>query len=365
MSPTRVAVVGCGLIGGSVALALGRSEDHRVVTVFDTDAGVAAAAAAAGAADRAATSIADAASDADVVVVAVSVSAIAATARQVLEAAPAGTVVTDVGSVKAPVVGAVEAASAGTATRFCGGHPMAGSERHGFGAARADLFDNAVWVLTPTTATDPDAITRVARLASATGASPLSLPPDVHDAVVAVVSHVPHMAAAALMNVAQNRAHDAPVLRLAAGGFRDVTRIAAGSPRVWEDILTENADAVREVLDAYIHTLTDLRRDLDDRNALRGTLESASRSRRALPIPEVAADLANVVVPISDRPGAFAEIANALGESGVNVVDLELRHSAEGGRGLLQVTVAGTQAAAAVAALEARGHTARVEEDLW
>lgn len=363
MSLTRVAVVGCGLIGGSAALALARTEDHRVVAVFDADPAAADAAVEAGAADRASASIAEAVAEVDVVVVGVGVSAIATTAEAVLDASSPGTAVTDVGSVKAPVVRTIEAGAGGG--RFCGGHPMAGSERHGFAAARADLFDNAVWVLTPTDATDPGSITRVARLAAATGASPLSLPPEIHDAIVAVVSHVPHMAAAALMNVAQGRAEEAPVLRLAAGGFRDVTRIAAGNPRIWEDILTENADAVRDALDAYILSLTDLRADLDDRSALRKSLESASRSRRTLPIPEVAADLASVVVPISDRPGAFAEIANVLGESGVNIIDLELRHSAEGGRGLLQVTVAGAHADAAVAALGARGLTARVEEDIW
>lgn len=366
MKPTRVAVVGCGLVGGSVALALARSGDHHVTAIFDSDPATAVAAVESGAAERAAASIADAVADADVVVVGVAVSDVAATVVAALEAAPPTTIVTDVGSVKAPIVAAVEARLApDAAARFCGGHPMAGSERQGFGAADAELFGNAVWVLTPTPATEPDAITRVARLASAAGASPLSLPPDVHDSIVAVVSHVPHLAAATLMNVAQGRAGDAPVLRLAAGGFRDVTRIAAGSPRVWEDILAENASAVRDVLDAYIGGLRAIRDDLGDRVALRATLEAASKSRRELPIPEVAAELASLVVAISDRPGAFAEIANVLGAAGINIVDVELRHSAEGGRGLLQVTVAAGHADGAVAALAGHGHAARVEGAVW
>lgn len=366
MKPTGVAVVGCGLIGGSLALALARGDDHEVRAVYDADADSARAAVAAGAAQRAAPTIAAAVEGADVVVVGVGVSAIADTICEVLDAAGPDTIVTDVGSVKAPVVAAVEARQRpDAAARFCGAHPMAGSERQGFAAADAALFTNAVWVITPTQATAPEAITRVARLASAAGASPLSLPPDVHDAIVAVVSHVPHVAAAALMNVAQGRAGEAPVLRLAAGGFRDVTRIAAGSPRVWEDILAENAAAVRDVLDAYIEGLSAIRDDLDDRAALRATLEAASKSRRELPIPEVAAELASLVVAISDRPGAFAEIANVLGAAGINIVDVELRHSAEGGRGLLQVTVAAGQADGAVTALAGHGHAARVEDDLW
>lgn len=365
MKPTKVAIVGCGLIGGSLALALARSDDHEVVAVHDSDAASAAAAVAAGAAARVATSITDAANDVDVVVVGVAVSNIAETVCAVLDASGPATVVTDVGSVKGPLVAAVEAERPDRASRYCGGHPMAGSERQGFAAADADLFHNAIWVVTPTDATDDDAITRTARLASAAGASPLALAPQVHDTTVAVVSHVPHVAAAALMNVAQNRAADAPVLRLAAGGFRDVTRIAAGSPRVWEDILAENAGAIRDALDAYIAGLSAIRADLDDRAALRATLESASSSRRALPIPEVAADLVSVVVPISDRPGAFAEVANVLGAAGVNIIDVELRHSAEGGRGLLQVTLAADQAASATAALAGHGIAGRIEEDTW
>ncbi|MBX7159173.1 MAG: prephenate dehydrogenase/arogenate dehydrogenase family protein [Acidimicrobiia bacterium] len=365
MKPTRVAVVGCGLIGGSLALALAASDDHEVVAVHDSDSASAEAAVAAGAASRAASSVADAARDADVVVVGVDVSRIAETVCAALDASGPQTVVTDVGSVKGPVVAAVESARPDSAARYCGGHPMAGSERHGFEAADSGLFRNAIWVLTPTPTTVDAAITCATRLASAAGAAPLALAPHVHDDTVAVVSHVPHVAAAALMNVAQSRAGDAPVLRLAAGGFRDVTRIAAGSPRVWEDILAENSAAIRDALDAYIDGLTAIRADLHDRAALRATLESASRSRRALPIPEVAADLVSLVVPISDRPGAFAEIANALGAVGVNIVDVELRHSAEGGRGLLQVTLAAEAATAAVTALADRGFTAHTEDEQW
>lgn len=365
MNPTKVAIVGCGLIGGSLALALARSNDHEVVAVHDADPSTAAAAVAAAAATRTAATVADATRDADLVVVAVAVSNIAETVCAALDASGPGTVVTDVGSVKGPVVAAIETARPARAARYCGGHPMAGSERQGFAAADADLFDNAIWVVTPTASTADDAITRTARLATAAGASPLALAPDVHDTTVAVVSHVPHVAAATLMNVAQSRAADAPVLRLAAGGFRDVTRIAAGSPKVWEDILAENSGAIRDALDAYIAGLSAIRADLDDRAALRATLETASRSRRALPIPEVAADLVSVVVPISDRPGAFAEVANVLGAAGVNIVDVELRHSAEGGRGLLQVTLAADQAAAATAALAGHGIAGRVEEDAW
>jgi len=361
---TRVAIVGCGLIGGSAGLALARRDDYDVAAVFDRDAACAEAAVAAGAAGRAARDPADAAAGCDLVLVGVPVSSIAECAIAAAHAAPRA-VVTDVGSVKAPVVAAVEAACDGP-VRFCGGHPMAGSELAGFSAADPELFSNAVWVVTPTERTDADAAAAVHNLAAAVGASPVSLPPQVHDEIVAVVSHLPHVAATALMQVAVKRAEDAPILRLAAGGFRDVTRIAAGSPRVWEDILSENADAVRNVLDAYVDALTGVRADLDDRIALRATLEHASRARAALPIPEVAAELVSVAVAISDRPGAFAQVTNAIGEAGLNIVDLELRHSAEGGHGLLTLTMAADAAPRAASLLRGLGHSVHVEGgEIW
>ena len=138
---------------------------------------------------------------------------------------------TDVGSVKGPVVAAVEAARPDLARRFVGGHPMAGSEQEGLDGASVDLFAGATWVLTPTSITDPEAFAAVRAMVGELGADTIALAPDIHDALVAVVSHVPQLAASTLMNVA-NEGSDrhAVMLRLAAGGFRDMTRIASGNP---------------------------------------------------------------------------------------------------------------------------------------
>ncbi len=359
---TTVAILGTGLIGGSVGLALAGVPGVVVDAGYDADPEVAAEAVRLGAVRRVAGTVGDAVAGADVVFVAVPVSSIAAVALDAARHLGPGRVVTDVGSVKGPVVATVEAGLP-PGVSFLGGHPMAGSELDGIGAAGADLFRNAVWALTPTAVTAPDAVETVHRLVAATGAAPLLLDPAAHDLAVAVVSHVPQVAAAALMAVAARHAEEAPpVFRLAAGGFRDVTRIAAGSPSVWEDILAENAPAVRSVLDDYVAALTDLRDRLGDRPRLHEVLAAATEARRTLPAAVDAGELYSVVVPITDRPGVFASVTTALGEAGVNIADIELRHSPEGGGGLLTLGILGAgQAATAAGTLRELGYRAHVE----
>src|SRR5437879_1464644 len=169
-------------------------------------------------------------------------------------------VVTDVGSVKASIVAAVDN------PRFVGGHPMAGSEQEGVDGSRADLFQGAVWVLTPVATTDHAAHALVRSVVSSFGAEVVELPPERHDALVAVVSHVPHLTAASLMRLASERSEEhAALLCLAAGGFRDMTRIAAGHPGIWPDICIENQEAITEVLDLLIAELTAMRHRVETR----------------------------------------------------------------------------------------------------
>ena len=267
--------------------------------------------------------------------VATPVSAVVGEARRALSP-PAG-VVTDVGSVKAPIVAAVDH------PRFVGGHPMAGSEQEGVEGADPTLFEGATWVLTPTASTDPEAYARVRSVVSSLGADVLAVAPQRHDELVAVVSHVPHLTAAALMTLAADGAEEhQTLLRLAAGGFRDMTRIAAGHPGIWPDICTDNRDAILGVLDRLIETLAGLRTVVEDadRPTLLRTLERARHARVNLPSGLARAEaLVEVRVPIPDRPGVLAEVTTVAADLGVNVEDLEIAHSAEGERGVLLLLV--------------------------
>lgn len=351
----QVAIIGTGLIGGSLGLAL-RARGHHVVA-WDVDPDRLARAVDAGAAAVAAPDLAAAVAGCEVAVVAVPVAHVA---DLVVDALTAGApVVTDVGSVKAPIIAAI-AASGRDAARYVGGHPMAGSEQDGLAGADADLFEGATWVLTPVPGTDPDAHTTVRALATAVGAEVVEVDPAEHDALVAVVSHVPQLAATTLMDVAAGAGEgSALLLRLAAGGFRDMTRIAASHPAIWPDICAANRGAIVDALDRYVAALADVRRMVDtgERAALLELLERARVARRALPSSAaVAGPLAEVRVPVTDRPGVLAEVTTLAGSLGVNILDLEIVHSIEGDGGVLVLVVPAGAAGDLTDALAATGY---------
>ncbi len=353
---SRVTVLGTGLIGGSVGLAA-RARGHQVCG-YDPNAERLARAGEVGALDEAAPDLASAVTGADLVVIAVPVGRAAQVVVAALDASAA--VVTDVGSVKAAVVSAVEAARPDAAARFVGGHPMAGSEQDGPDGADADMFQSATWVLTPTPRTDPEAYGLVRDLAASFGAEVLAVSPDHHDALVAVVSHVPQLAATTLMDVAARRNEEhATLLRLAAGGFRDMTRIASGHPAIWPDICVANRDAIVAGLDDYLRALQQVRALVADadRDGLLDLLERARAARRNLPVGmPVDAELVELRVPVPDRPGVLAEVTTAATELGVNIVDLEIAHSAEGPSGVLVLVIPADGAPALEAALTDRGY---------
>jgi prephenate dehydrogenase len=357
-SVQRVAVIGTGLIGGSIGLALRRAGVR--VRGFDHDLDRAKHARELGAIGSVASSVNEAVLDADVAVIAVPVGDVATLVLSALEAGvPA---VTDVGSVKGPIVTAVAEARPDLAPRFVGGHPMAGSEQDGLEGAEAELFAGATWVLTPTEHTEIGAFTRVRNLVAALGAEVVAVTPEHHDALVAVVSHVPQLAATTLMDVAAASEEErATLLRLAAGGFRDMTRIAAGHPGIWPDICVANREAIVRVLDDYLDALVRVRTlvDQSDRASLLAVLERARAARRNLPVgvPR-GAELAELRIPVPDKPGVLAEVTTLAGSLGVNIADLEIAHSMEGTGGVLVLVIAARHAGALENALARRGYHA-------
>ena len=328
----RALVVGTGLIGGSVALGL-RARGWEV-RGYDADEARTRAALERGALDGAGDDL-----DATLAVVATPASAVPGIARSLLydPHRRLDLVVTDVSGVKAAVADEIDH------PRFVGGHPMAGSEQLGLDGADPDLFVGALWVLTPTLGTDLDAFSRVRGAVSSLGADVVALSPSDHDRLVAVVSHVPHLVAATLMNAAaESAAQDAVLLRLAAGGFRDMTRVAAGHPGIWPDVCASNAEAISASLDTVIDKLRAMRDRVraSDREGIFQVLERASRARRLLPARGARpGHLAEVRVPVPDREGVLAELTSVAGDLGINIYDIEIAHSAEGPRGVLLLVV--------------------------
>ena len=321
--------MGVGLIGGSIGMGL-RARGWHVHGV-DTDGDHLARAVALGAVDATGWD-----PGAELTFVATAVGHLVEAVTEALAAAPDG-LVTDVGSVKAPVVAAVGD------DRFIGGHPMAGSEQEGVEGADPEMFADAIWVLTPTDGTAGDVLARVRSVVSSLGAEILTLPPERHDSLVALVSHVPHLTAATLMGIAAARSEEhSAVLRLAAGGFRDMTRVAAGHPGIWPDICRENATAIDGVLDDLIRALTAVRAEVSggDRDGLLRRLETARTARVSLPTGAPRpSELAEVRVPVLDQQGELASITLLATDLDVNIYDLEIAHSAEGDRGVVLLIV--------------------------
>jgi prephenate dehydrogenase len=339
----RVTLIGTGLIGGSVGLAIRANLPDVEIIAYDRDPASALRAAERGAAHRADADLADAVRGSDVVFIATPVGAIAETVKRLAGLVREGAVLTDVGSTKSRVVLEVET-SLPEGVSFVGGHPMAGSEEEGIDAATPDLFRGAWWILTPTERSKPADYQTLHGLLTTLGARVMALTPGEHDRLMAVVSHVPQLTATTLMNLAASRGRDnAGLLALAAGGFRDVTRIASSNPDIWVDICRENAAAIAEVLTDLADRLLSIR-DLiavNDHESLRTELAAGREARRNLPGKAVDGDLFDIRIAVPDRPGLLAQVTTTVGNLGVNIEDLQITHSSEGGRGTLHLQILG------------------------
>lgn len=349
-STGRANVLGLGLIGGSLALALQRAGYE--VGGLDADAGKIAVAL-----DRGIIQSSGLFADAEVTFVATPVNTVSEQVAFALKETVG--IVTDVGSVKAHV------AAATSDPRFVAGHPMAGSELDGLDGADAAMFEGAVWVLTPSSTSSDASFSVLAGLITKLGAEVVALDPQHHDDLVAIVSHVPHLTAATLMRLADNRSEEhLALLRLAAGGFRDMTRIASGRPAIWLDICEQNRDAIVRGLDSLIGGLTEMRDIVSsgNRDALFSSLDQARRARMNLPVGAGAVeDLVEVRIPIPDRPGGAADVFTLSGELAVNIYDFEVVHSAEGDRGVMVIVIRSEHADIFRGGLLARGFRPAVQ----
>jgi prephenate dehydrogenase len=274
-----VVIVGVGLIGGSIGLALReRKLARRIIGVgrrqnsLDTARKI-------GAIDHGVTTLAEGVSEAQLVVVSTPVDLVVERVAQIVAAAPPGALITDVGSTKESIVSMVDAALATrrSGPRFVGSHPLAGDHRTGAEHARADMFDGRVVVVTPSEATRPAAVTEVSGFWQGLGANVMTMTPARHDAALAITSHLPHVAAVALA-----AATPTELLRLTAGGWRDTTRVAGGDPKLWQAIFTENRRHVLDAIDVLSETLANFRESLElgDRESLAGMLEAAAKKKR-------------------------------------------------------------------------------------
>ena len=333
----RITIVGLGLVGASIASAVRKTWPDVALAGVDIDERTRRIAC-----DRGMVDVAFAGPDddlvdhlrnaCDLVVLATPVDVVEPYLAAIAQSGYEG-IVTDTASTKERVC-ALAQRTLRYPHNFVPGHPMAGSEQNGIDGARDDLFQGAYWILCPDENTPPDYIPALHELISGLGARVISLPRESHDQAVAIVSHVPHIVASSLVTLADRASDDQrQIMRLAAGGFKDTTRIAAGSPELWCGIAFDNANAVkkgiadmRAILDSFARAIEE-----GDRAGLTALLANAADVRRSLPVAWVPSSerLLEVRIPISNHPGAVAQATTIASEVGCNIQSIEIDHVTE------------------------------------
>jgi prephenate dehydrogenase len=356
---TKVAVLGVGLIGGSIGLAARRRLEAEVVGYGRNPANIERAVEL-GAIDRGAASVAEACEGAELVFCAGPVAALPGQARAALDACGPEAVVTDVGSTKGELVDAL-----GGDERFIGGHPLAGAETAGVDNARADLFEGARWYLTPTDRSSGLLYDRLQRTVAGLGARPQAIDAAAHDRLMATISHLPHVVANALAaEAAAELSRDAERLPEVGPSFRDTTRVAGSNPAIWADIFASNREAVADSVEAVARRLDAaaalIRRG--DRDAVAAWHAAAGEDRQRLLEPTLeAGPLRELRIVVANRPGTIAELALALGEAGVNIEDMALHPAPDMSSGAVTLWVGGDEQAGRAASLVRElGHTVTV-----
>ena len=340
MSTLTCGFIGLGLIGGSIAKALKEAEPSIRIIAYDINRESVLLARQEGIADIAADGIDENFSACDYLFLCAPVSHNDENLSAIRRILSPDCILTDVGSVKSTTHKAVD--DAGLSHQFIGGHPMAGSERTGYRNAKALLLQNAYYILTPTEQTSPEKLSAYRALVQKMGAIPLVLSPNQHDFVTAGISHLPHVVASSLVNlVKDNDSADGIMKQIAAGGFKDITRIASSSPVMWQQICLTNAENISCLLKAYIDALLEAKKALDDRNAdaLYSLFDSARIYRESFintssgPIKRIF----DISIDIDDKPGALSRVVSLLASHDINIKNIGITHNRESEEGVMRI----------------------------
>lgn len=351
--------IGLGLIGGSIARALKQNRNDISIIACDPNQETLRLALLEKAADEVHEAPCDAFSACDYIFLCAPVSRNDENLLKVLSLKKPGCILTDVGSVKTPIYQLVE--NLGLADCFIGGHPMAGSERIGFANSKASLLENAYYIMAPGPGVPPEKTEAFRALILSMGAIPLLLDCEKHDYVTAAVSHLPHIIASSLVNLVRDHDENGLMKAIAAGGFKDITRIASSSPVMWQQICLTNTKNISRLLEDYINSLIDIKKELDAQNpdSLYDFFDSARIYRDSFidtgsgPIKKVPA----IRVEISDQAGSIASVATLLAQNAINIKNIGITHNREAEEGVLRIEFyEDSSIAKAVSVLAANGY---------
>ncbi|TMW73588.1 prephenate dehydrogenase [Alteribacter natronophilus] len=339
----RVFIAGLGLIGGSLALAVKKEHPQAQITGFDINNRVVKTALSLDVIDRSCSSLEEGAAEADLIIIAApvgqTVTLIGELAKLPLKK---GAIITDVGSTKKSVCEAAKALN-GMQVSFIGGHPMAGSHKTGVEASRLRLFENAYYIFTPYEDEEERTMIRLQNWLKGTKARFIRLTPDTHDFFAGTISHFPHIVAAGLVHELREEGKTEPVLNnLAAGGFRDITRIASASPVMWRDILLSNREVLLSLIDKWQMRMSTVRELIEkrDEDGLFRFFETAKQTRDALPVRKKGAipSFYDLFVDVPDHPGVISDVTGILAKKEISLTNIRILETREDITGVLRLS---------------------------
>jgi prephenate dehydrogenase len=342
ISKKQVSIIGVGLIGGSIALSIKDEFPEYDIVGIDTELQFIHEALSLGVIDWGTIDLAQGIENADFIIIATPVKATENIIKQLKNIKiKESCIITDVGSTKHNIY---EMANCfrDKGISFIGGHPMAGSERSGVKAANRRLFENAYYVLTPSEWTKEADIQLLIRLLESTKAEIITMSSTTHDQVVGAISHLPHIVASALVNLIREKKNNPYYTALAAGGFRDITRIASSSVDMWRDIVISNKDSMLQIITDLERHISDIKKaiEINDIEQIESFFTTAKNFRDDLPIRQQSLihQAYQINVDVSDHPGAIGNIASVLGRSSINIRNIYINHNREHGEGAMRLT---------------------------
>jgi prephenate dehydrogenase len=343
---SKISIIGLGLIGGSLARALHERLGISDITAVNRSDKPLNQALEDGCIKRGFVEINEHVFESDIVFVCTPVKAALHYIDLLAGNVKPGCIITDVGSTKGEIIRYVD--SLASPPCFIGGHPMTGTEKTGYESGFPHLFENAYYILTPCKSTTKAALEQMTGIIDEIGGIPYVLDAEEHDMITGTISHVPHIIASALVNlVKESDSHDGKMQILAAGGFKDITRIASSSPEMWENIIISNSSHVRAILDKYISMIENFRYNItcDNSKDIYKFFQSAGNFRNSMSsnVRGLLGRTYEIVVDVVDKPGIIGKIATIIGDNNINIKNINVSNSREFEQGCLKITLPDTK----------------------
>jgi prephenate dehydrogenase len=342
MQDKKIAIIGLGLIGGSIAKALKDRLNITCITAVDNNESSIRQAISEGYIQEGFTELNDSVYNSDIIFLCTPVKYTLEYLTLLCGNVKESCILTDTASTKKEIIDYIN--SLDNPPCFIGGHPMAGTEKAGFASSFSHLFENAYYILSPSKNSPKEALELLTEIVEGIGAIPVKLDAKEHDIITATISHVPHVIASALVNlVKQSDSPERKMQVLAAGGFKDITRIASSNPQIWESIILSNRQEVKETLNKLVKTISTFIEYIDNNNSsnIYNFFESARNYRNTFSNNRIGLiDPQNeLIIDVVDKPGIIGEIATLLGKNGVNIKNINVSNSREFEQGCLRITL--------------------------